>query len=109
MRRGEVRWCNLASPDKRRPVVILTRTAALSFLTSVTVAPVTSTIRDAPSHILLTPEEDGMPTPCAVNLDNVQTIEKGRIGAVITVLTRTRIIEIDRALCFALGVDWVLR
>lgn len=108
MRRGEVRWCTLQPPDKRRPVVIMTRTSALSFLTSVTVAPVTTTLRDAPSQVLLTPDEDGVPADCTVNLDNLQTVEKNRIGAVVTVLSRVRMLEVDRALCFALGIDWVL-
>ena len=54
MRRGEIRWYRFARPDKRRPVLILTRDSALEFLQEVTVAPVTSTIRDIPSEGVLT-------------------------------------------------------
>ncbi|MDE3035942.1 MAG: type II toxin-antitoxin system PemK/MazF family toxin, partial [Nitrospirota bacterium] len=60
MRRGEVRWYKFSHPDKRRPVVILTRDSALAFLGEVTVAPVTGTIRDIPSEVPLG-KTDGMP------------------------------------------------
>jgi mRNA interferase MazF len=60
VRRGEVRWYSFTKPDKRRPVLILARDSALEFLGEVTVAPVTSTIREIPSEVLLT-EADGMP------------------------------------------------
>lgn len=56
MRRGEVRWYSFRVPDKRRPVLILTRNSAIHFLTGVTIAPITSTIRDIPSEVLLTPD-----------------------------------------------------
>jgi mRNA interferase MazF len=48
MRRDEVRWYTFVPPDKRRPVVTLTRDAVLDYLEEVTVASVTSTIRDIP-------------------------------------------------------------
>ncbi len=102
MKRGEVRWYRFARPDKNRPVVILTRDSALEFLGEVTVAPITSTIRDIPSEVLLT-KEDGMPKDCAVNLDHVQTVSKGKIGPVITTLGSTKISELRSALLFALG------
>jgi len=54
MRRGEVRWHAFAKPDKRRPVVILTRDSALDFLGEVTIAPITSTIREIPTEVVLT-------------------------------------------------------
>ncbi|HXF62086.1 MAG TPA: type II toxin-antitoxin system PemK/MazF family toxin [Caldilineaceae bacterium] len=108
VKRGEVRWVTFPGPDKRRPVVILTRDSALRYLTSVTVAPVTSTVRDIPSQVLLTPEEDGVPNVCAVSLDNVQTVRKAEIGALVTTLSPARLREVERALCFALGMDWLL-
>lgn len=103
MRRGEVRWYKFPSPDKRRPVVILTRDSALDFLGEVTVAPVTSTIRDIPSEVLLT-EADGMPRPCAVNLDHIQTVSKGKIGSLITTLRSDRMSQVRQALRFALAL-----
>lgn len=102
MHRGEVRWYKFSKPDKRRPVVILTRDSALEFLGEVTVAPVTSTIRDIPSEVLLT-DADGMPRDCAVNLDHVQTVAKGKIGPVITTLSPQRMSELRSACLFALG------
>jgi mRNA interferase MazF len=102
MKRGEVRWYRFARPDKNRPVVILTRNSALEFLGEVTVAPITSSIRDIPSEVLLT-KEDGMPKDCAVNLDYIQTVSKGKIGPLITTLSSIRISELRSALLFALG------
>ncbi|NOX63369.1 MAG: type II toxin-antitoxin system PemK/MazF family toxin [Chloroflexi bacterium] len=105
MRRGEVRWYTFKQPDKRRPVLILTRNSAIPYLTNVTVAPITSTIRDIPTEVFLDPREDGVRTPCVVNLDNVQTVPKHKIGRLLSKLSFERMEEVDRALCFALGVD----
>lgn len=100
-----MRWCTLRSPDKKRPVLILTRTSAVDILTGITVAPITSTIRSVPSYVLLTPEEDQIAQMSAVNLDNVQTVQKRQIGPLITTLSTFRMDDVDSALCFALGVD----
>jgi mRNA interferase MazF len=102
MRRGEVRWYKFIKPDKNRPVVILTRNSALEFLGEVTVAPITSTIRGIPTEVLLT-KEDGMAKDCAVNLDHIQTVSKGKIGSLITTLSSARMSELRSALLFALG------
>jgi mRNA interferase MazF len=102
MKRGEVRWYKFSKPDKRRPVVILTRNSAIEFLGELTIAPVTSTIRDIPSEVFLT-EEDGMPKNCAVNLDHIQTVSKAKIGSLITTLNPARMSELWSAALFALG------
>lgn len=102
MKRGEVRWYRFARPDKRRPVVILSRDSSLEFLGEVTVAPVTTTIRDIPSEVFLS-RTDGMPRDCAVNLDHVQTVSKAKIGPILTTLGARRLAEIRVALLFALG------
>jgi mRNA interferase MazF len=102
MHRGEIRWYRFASPDKRRPVLLLTRDSVLDLLGEVTIAPITSTIRDIPSEVLLT-EEDGMPKSCAVNLDHLQTVAKERIEGVIATLPARRMEEVRSALLFALG------
>ena len=101
MKRGEVRWYVFSRPDKKRPVVILTRESALEFLGEITVAPVTSTIRDIPSEVLLT-RADGMPKECAVNLDHLQTVSKGKIGALITTLSADKMQQMRSSLLFAL-------
>jgi mRNA interferase MazF len=102
MKRGEVRWYVFARPDKRRPVLILTRDSALEFLGEVTVAPITSTIRDIPTEVLLTPT-DGMPRDCAVNLDHLQTISKEKIGSLITSLSASKMRQLRPSLLFVLG------
>jgi len=102
MKRGEVRLYKFSKPDKNRPVVILTRDSALEFLGETTVAPITSTIRDIPSEVLLT-KEDGMPKECAVNLDYIQAVPKSKIGPLITTLNPSKISELRSALLFALG------
>ncbi|HYY42791.1 MAG TPA: type II toxin-antitoxin system PemK/MazF family toxin, partial [Pyrinomonadaceae bacterium] len=81
MNQGDVYWYTFRAPDKRRPVLILTRNSALPFLSGITVAPVTTTIRAIPSEVLLTPAADGVPADCAVNADNIQTIQKANLGA----------------------------
>jgi len=102
MKRGEVRWYVFSRPDKKRPVLILTRDSALEFLGEVTVAPITSTIRDIPSEVLLT-KADGMPRDCAVNLDHLQTVSKGKIGSLITTLSLNKMQQMRPSLLFALG------
>jgi mRNA interferase MazF len=101
VRRGEVRWYQFPAPAKRRPVVILTRDSILEYLSEVTVAPVTSTIRDIPSEVVLT-KEDGMPRECAANLDHLQTVSRGKIGSLITTLRPDRMRELRSAVLFAL-------
>ncbi len=102
MRRGEVRWYRFPRPDKNRPVVILTRDSVLEYLGEATVAPITRTVRGIPSEVMLGPE-DGLPETCAVNLDHLQTVSKGRLGNVITTLTGRRLAQIREGLLFALG------
>ncbi len=102
LRRGEVRWYRFGPPDKKRPVVVLTRDSVLEYLGEVTVAPITSRIRDIPSEVVLGPG-DGMSKVCAVNLDHVQTVAQARVGALVTTLSPRRLAEIRVALLFALG------
>ena len=102
MRRGEVRWYKFSSPDKRRPVVILTRDSAIDYLGEVTIAPITRTIREGPSEVVLT-RADGLPEDSAVNLHHVQTVSRGKLGGLITTLTEEKMQNVKKALLFALG------
>jgi mRNA interferase MazF len=104
MRRGEVRWYTFQAPDKRRPVLILTRNSAIGFLNALTVAPITITIREIPSEVFLS-LDDGLPTDCAANVDNIQTVPKRKLGALIAYLSSERMEEVDQAIVFALGLD----
>ena len=105
MKRGEVRWYTFKEPDKRRPVLVLTRNTALDFLNSVTVAPITSTIRDIPSEVYLSSKEYGVPQDCVANFDNLQTVAKEQLGAVITTLSQLHMEKAQQAISFALGFD----
>jgi mRNA interferase MazF len=102
--RGDVRLYQFAPPDKKRPVVVLTRDSAIAYLSTVTVAPITSTIRGVPSEVVLS-EEDGMKSPCAVNLHNTVTISQNRLGRRVSQLNPLRMREICVALRFSLGCD----
>ncbi len=104
MNRGDIRWYTFKTPDKKRPVLILTRDSAIPVLNAITVAPITSTIRSIPTEVVLT-EEDGLPTTCAANFDNLQTVPRSNIGDCITRLTAGRMKEAAEATAFALGLD----
>ena len=103
MKHGEIRWYRFSAPDKKRPVVILTRDSVLEYLGEVTIAPITTIVRDIPSEVFLSKVE-GMPKDCAVNCDHLQTVSKGKIGPLITSLPRTKILEVGRAIRFALDI-----
>jgi mRNA interferase MazF len=102
VRRGEIRWYTFALPDKRRPVLLLSRDAVLPNLNEVIVVPATRTIRGIETEVVLT-EDDGMPTACALNLDHVSLARKERIGATITNLEARQWPEVERALNIACG------
>ncbi len=104
MNRGDVCWYTFKTPDKKRPVLILTRDSAIPVLNAVTIAPITSTIRNIPTEIVLT-EEDGLPTICAANFDNLQTVPKSNIGERIARLTSERMQQAAAATAFALGLE----
>jgi mRNA interferase MazF len=99
--RGEIRLLRFATPDKTRPVLVLTRATAIGYLSRVTVAPISSTIRDVPSEVALG-VDDGVKHPCAVNLHNVVTVEKAAVGRRVGQLGAERMREVCRALAFAL-------
>jgi mRNA interferase MazF len=103
MKHGEIRWYKFIHPDKNRPVLILTRDSILEYLGEVTVAPITSTVRNRPSEVFLSKAE-GMPRDCAVNCDHLQTVSKGKIGSLITSLPQAKMVDVGRAIRFALDI-----
>jgi mRNA interferase MazF len=103
MKRGEIRWYKFIHPDRKRPILILTRDSMIDYLGEVTVAPITTTIRDIPSEVVLT-QREGMPMECAINLDHIQTVSKGKIGPLITSLSSEKLEEIAGAIRFALNI-----
>jgi mRNA interferase MazF len=103
MKRGEIRWYKFKAPDEKRPILILTRDSILEYLGEVTVAPITSTVRDIPSEVFLS-KQDGMVKDCAINLDHIQTVSKGKIGSLITALSADKLERVSEAIQFALNL-----
>ena len=102
MQRGEIRWYTFASPDKRRPVLLLTRDAVVDTLNELIVVPATRTIRGIATEVVLS-QADGMPVDCALNFDHIALAHRARIGGVLAVLGSERWPEIERALLVACG------
>lgn len=105
MKQGDVYWYTFRAPDKRRPVLLLTRNSAIAYLTGITVAQITTTIRGTASEVLLTPVDDGVFAECVVNADSLQSIQKAHLGEIITELSTERMREVRAAIEFALGFD----
>ena len=95
--RGELWWCELANIG-RRPVVVLSRDAAIPRLRRVLVAPCTTTIRSLPSEVILEPGEDPIPRRSAVNLDSVESVSVGVLVERLGRLADGRLRDICRAL-----------
>ncbi|MDA8385795.1 MAG: type II toxin-antitoxin system PemK/MazF family toxin [Actinomycetota bacterium] len=95
--RGEVWWCEL--PDiGRRPVVVLSRDAAIPRLGRTLIAPCTTNIRDLPSEVILEPGDDPVPRHCAANLDSVESVTLGVLTERLGRLADARMIQLCRAL-----------
>jgi len=103
LRQYEIWWARLPEPIGRRPVLLLSRSAAFDYLTRVIIAEVTSTVRAIPVEVPLGRRE-GLRRRCVVNLDNVHVVAKARLDARIGVLSPRRAPEVKRALGYAL--DW---
>ena len=103
MKRGEIRWYKFKAPDKKRPVLVLTRDSILEYLGEVTIAPITSTVRDIPSEVFLS-GDDGMRRDCAINFDHIQTVLKGKIGSLSTTLSPEKLKQVREAILFALDL-----
>lgn len=104
-RQGEVWWAQLPEPAGRRPVLVLTRSSIIDLLGNVTVAPLTRTIRGIPSEVVLEPSV-GVPTRCAVSLDNLSTLPKADLVGRITTLDTDTMNAVVEALHFALDLPY---
>ena len=104
MERGEVWWARLPQPIGTRPVLLLSRNQAYRVRRSVTLALITTTIREIPVEVPLGPE-DGMPRLCVVNCDEVHTVSMSFIGDRITTLSAAKMQAIANAVRFALDVE----
>ncbi len=101
MEQGEVWWARLAGDAGIRPAVILTRSWIIPRLTHVTVAQLTRSVRNIPTHVKLSVVEDGVYSDCAANLDNIQTISKVDLLEKIVRLRHERMEEIFAAIRMA--------
>ena len=104
MRRAEVWWVNLPEPVGRRPVVLVSREDVHSVRTLVTVAPVTTRVRDIPTEVALGKAE-GLQRPCVVNADALTTIPKSSLTEYAGTLSPAKVTALDEAIRFALGLD----
>jgi mRNA interferase MazF len=102
--RGDIWLYHFKTPDKRRPVVVLTRPDVIRLLHTVMVAPITSVIRGAPSEVAVGIEA-GLKQPSAINLDHVQTVEQARLTTYVGQVGREKMREVCRALAIAVGCD----
>jgi mRNA interferase MazF len=97
LQQGEVIWAALPQPYGRRPVVVLTRDAAVNKLNRVTVALCTRTIRKVPTEVILEPV-DGLPTTCAASLDSILTLDRTLLAGRIATLSNTKMAAIFAAI-----------
>ena len=104
IKRGEIWLFDFSRPDKRRPVLVLTRVEVIELLHTVMVAPITSTIRGAPSEVIVGVEE-GLKKDSAVNLDHVQTVEKARLKRFVGTVGSQKMNAVCRALAVATGCN----
>jgi mRNA interferase MazF len=104
LQQGSIVWAELPPPFGRRPVVVITRDAALGRLNSVTVAPITRSVRNIDTQVPLAPA-DGVPTPCAISLDNIFTVQRSTLTDRITVLTREKLLAVFAAIRAAFDMD----
>ena len=102
--RGELWWCELPEAG-RRPVVVLSRDAAIPRLRRALVAPCTTTVRGLPSEVLLEPGDDPVPRRSAVNLDSVESVAVAVLVERLGRLSDERMRQVCAALEIAVDCD----
>jgi len=102
--RGEIWLLEFRPPDKRRPVLVLSRNDVIGLLRTVMVAPITSAIRGAPSEVIVGVDE-GLKQRSAINLDHVQTVDKDRLERFVGSVSPRTMAAVCAALAIATGCD----
>jgi mRNA interferase MazF len=102
--RGELWWCEVPEAG-RRPVVVLSRDAAIPRLRRALIGPCTTTIRGIPSEVLLDPTEDPVPRASVVNLDSVESVSIGTLVQRLGRLSDDRMRQICDALAIAVACE----
>ena len=101
MQRGDILFA--ATPGGDRPVLVLTRDPVADRIGSVVVAALTRTRRGLVSELDLTTHDDGVPSDCVVNFDNVHTLPRDRFRRAVTTLSPARMVQACRVLAAATG------
>jgi mRNA interferase MazF len=100
--RGEIWLYRFAPPDKRRPVLVLSRDAALRYLRTATVAPISTTIHGVASEVVVGVEH-GLKSPCAVNLDHIITVPQSDLRRYVGHLDQKTMSAVCHSAGLALG------
>ena len=100
--RGDIWQHRFAPPDKRRPVLVLSRQVALDHLPTALIAPITTTIRGLPSEVRLS-TDDGLKQDSVANLDHILSVRQGDLRKYVGHLDEARMREVCRAAAIALG------
>jgi mRNA interferase MazF len=103
IQQGSVVWAEMPMPFGRRPVLVLTRDSAIRSLNGITIAAITRTIRKIPTEVILEPA-DGVPTICAVTLDNIFTVPRDVLGKSIVALNRELMLKVFAAVRHAFDI-----
>jgi mRNA interferase MazF len=101
--RGDIRWFRFASPDKRRPVLVLGRPDVLPSLSQIPVIPLSTQVRGLPWEVPLGPE-DGLPSPCVLKPEWIRIVERSHLGPLIVHLNEERLPLVRGALVDVLGL-----
>lgn len=104
MKRGEVWWVEFPEPTARRPAVLVSRNQAYRVRASVTVVPLTRTVRNIPTEVALGPDE-GLPRKSVANADDLATVSKNRLREYLATLPAAKLAALERAIKFALELS----
>jgi mRNA interferase MazF len=104
MKQYQVWWADLPEPVGRRPVLLLSRTGAYSYLGSVLAVEITTKIRAIPQELVLGRRE-GLPRQCVANFDNVRPVPLSQLSEQLGAVANSRVPEVKRAMGYALGWD----
>ena len=99
-----MRPIHLARLDKTRPVVVLTRELVRPHLTSVTIAPITTSVRGLSTEVAVG-EANGLAAPSVISCDNITTIPAGALGRRIGLLLDGQEPALSEAIRAAFDLD----
>ena len=102
IQRGDIRWFRFASPDKRRPVLVLGRNDSLAAMAQIPVVPLSTQARGLPWEVELTPEE-GLPSRCVLKPEWIRSVDRALLGPWLGSLRAERWDEVRDAILLALG------